>query len=264
VNKLHTTFGSLLLFSANAFASTPFPFASPAATDLYSPEPSGAYGIADPSVSVINATSFSPLDSSVGFTPNGLGNRCSTASGFLYAPFPDDIPDGALITSIDYYFRDTDATQNGMATPGIFFADKATGASFTGTALASQVSTSGQPGDTVVNSTVSFAVDRTQDIDNDGATDLLSYAIAVDLGGTGNVCINQVAITWYRQVTPAPLAASFSDVPTSHAFFQEIEALAASGITSGCGGGNYCPDNPLTRGQMAVFLARALGLHWAN
>jgi len=51
-------------------------------------------------------------------------------------------------------------------------------------------------------------------------------------------------------------------VPTGHPFFQFIEALAAAGITGGCGNGNYCPDNPVTRGQMAVFLAKALGLHW--
>jgi hypothetical protein len=37
----------------------------------------------------------------------------------------------------------------------------------------------------------------------------------------------------------------------------------ASGITAGCGGGNYCPDAPLTRGQMAVFLSKGLGLHFA-
>jgi len=40
------------------------------------------------------------------------------------------------------------------------------------------------------------------------------------------------------------------------------EALYAAGITGGCGNFNYCPDAPLTRGQMAVFLAKALGLHW--
>lgn len=38
--------------------------------------------------------------------------------------------------------------------------------------------------------------------------------------------------------------------------------LVASGITAGCGSGNYCPDAPLTQGQMAVFLAKALGLQW--
>ena len=31
----------------------------------------------------------------------------------------------------------------------------------------------------------------------------------------------------------------------------------AEGITGGCGGGNYCPDNPVTRAQMAVFLLKA-------
>ena len=59
-----------------------------------------------------------------------------------------------------------------------------------------------------------------------------------------------------------PTHRSFGDVPVFHPFYQFIEALARSGITGGCGGGNYCPDAPLTRGQMAVFLSKALGLHW--
>ena len=66
------------------------------------------------------------------------------------------------------------------------------------------------------------------------------------------------------QVSPAPATASFNDVPSSHPFFQFIEALAASGITSGCGNGSFCPDAPLTRGQMAVFLAKGLGLSFPN
>ena len=61
-------------------------------------------------------------------------------------------------------------------------------------------------------------------------------------------------------VSAAPATATFLDVPASNPFFQFVEALAASGITAGCGGGNYCPNNPVTRGQMAVFLAKALGL----
>ncbi|MGE5412566.1 MAG: S-layer homology domain-containing protein, partial [Syntrophomonadaceae bacterium] len=59
---------------------------------------------------------------------------------------------------------------------------------------------------------------------------------------------------------PAPLTPTFGDVPASHPFFQYIEALAASGITGGCGGGNYCPNNPNTRGQMAVFLTKTFSL----
>ena len=53
------------------------------------------------------------------------------------------------------------------------------------------------------------------------------------------------------RVSPAPATATF------------VEALAKSGITAGCGGGNYCPHAPLTPGQMAVFLSKALGLHFA-
>jgi hypothetical protein len=67
---------------------------------------------------------------------------------------------------------------------------------------------------------------------------------------------------WHRQVSPAPAGATFGDVGTGHWAFQFVEALAASGVTGGCGGGNFCPNNPITRAEMAVFLSGALGLHW--
>jgi hypothetical protein len=69
---------------------------------------------------------------------------------------------------------------------------------------------------------------------------------------------------WWRRTVSAPFAQTFNDVPSDHPFYQFVEALAASGITVGCGSGNFCPDSPLTRGQMAVFLAKALGLHWGS
>jgi len=73
-----------------------------------------------------------------------------------------------------------------------------------------------------------------------------------------------VKVYYKRGVGPAPTTATFADVPTSHPFFRVIEALAASGITQGCGNGNFCPNDPVTRGAMASFLARALGLFWPN
>jgi hypothetical protein len=39
-----------------------------------------------------------------------------------------------------------------------------------------------------------------------------------------------------------------------------IEQLAEEDITTGCGGPNYCPLNPNTRGQMAVFLTKTFNL----
>src|SRR5581483_282749 len=42
-------------------------------------------------------------------------------------------------------------------------------------------------------------------------------------------------------------------------FYAFIDRMAALGITSGCGGGNYCPSSPVTREQMAAFIIKALG-----
>jgi fibronectin type 3 domain-containing protein len=53
-------------------------------------------------------------------------------------------------------------------------------------------------------------------------------------------------------------AQTFNDVPPNYWAFSFIEELAASGVTGGCGGGNYCPEDPVTRAQMAVFLERGM------
>ena len=49
----------------------------------------------------------------------------------------------------------------------------------------------------------------------------------------------------------------FTDVASGYWAAAWIKQLAAEGITSGCGAGNYCPENPVTRAQMAVFLLKA-------
>ncbi len=46
----------------------------------------------------------------------------------------------------------------------------------------------------------------------------------------------------------------FNDVETNDFGAAWIKQLAAAGITSGCGDGNYCPNNPVTRAEMAKFL----------
>lgn len=40
----------------------------------------------------------------------------------------------------------------------------------------------------------------------------------------------------------------------------DIARIAAAGITLGCGDGRFCPDRPVTRAEMAAFLARGLKL----
>jgi hypothetical protein len=58
----------------------------------------------------------------------------------------------------------------------------------------------------------------------------------------------------------APPTGVFADVPPGSFGAGFIERLAADGIASGCGGGNFCPDAFITRADMAVFLAGAFGL----
>jgi hypothetical protein len=52
----------------------------------------------------------------------------------------------------------------------------------------------------------------------------------------------------------------FGDVPISYWAAAWIEQLSAEGITGGCGGGNYCPNQAVTRAEMAVFLVRTFSL----
>jgi subtilisin-like proprotein convertase family protein len=68
-------------------------------------------------------------------------------------------------------------------------------------------------------------------------------------------------MAWPAPATPpTATGAVFTDVQASHPFAGWIEGLAASGVTGGCGNGDYCPDRVVTRGEMAVFLGRAFGL----
>jgi hypothetical protein len=50
----------------------------------------------------------------------------------------------------------------------------------------------------------------------------------------------------------------FNDVPATYWAFPWIQRMAEDQITSGCGGGDYCPLSDLTRGEMAVFIMRAI------
>jgi hypothetical protein len=89
--------------------------------------------------------------------------------------------------------------------------------------------------------------------------------------GSNNYCPNnpvtraQMAVFMLRAIDascPAPSGdlPVFLDVPEGSFAKEFIECFADLGISSGCGGGNFCPDDPVTRAQMAVFLVRAFGL----
>ncbi len=86
--------------------------------------------------------------------------------------------------------------------------------------------------------------------------------------GAGNYCRNapvtraQMAVFLLKAkhgqfYLPPDCTQVFPDVPCPSTFADWIEQLVAENITVGCGGGNYCPGNAVTRAQMAVFLLKA-------
>ncbi len=86
--------------------------------------------------------------------------------------------------------------------------------------------------------------------------------------GSGNYCPSspvrrdQMAVFLLKakhgpSYTPPACAGVFGDVPCPSPFADWIEQLSVEGVTAGCGGGNYCPGDAVTRQQMAVFLLKA-------
>jgi hypothetical protein len=59
---------------------------------------------------------------------------------------------------------------------------------------------------------------------------------------------------------PPDCTGLFGDVDCPSPFADWIERLAAEGVTVGCGNGDYCPEQPNTRGEMSVFLTKAFQL----
>ena len=98
-------------------------------------------------------------------------------------------------------------------------------------------------------------------------TTLVSNGITAGIGG-GLYGVNDDTLRQQMSVfilkaqhglcyTPPPCTGIFADVPCPSTFANWIEAMAAEGITGGCGGGDFCPQNPVRRDQMAVFLLKA-------
>lgn len=70
----------------------------------------------------------------------------------------------------------------------------------------------------------------------------------------------QMASFLARALELEATAPTFTDVDPASVHANNIGAIAAAGITLGCGPDLFCPDDLVTREQMASFLARGLGL----
>jgi len=170
------------------------------------------------------------------------------------------LPSGAIVDGVTTYYYDVDASANvefyfyrmtytgaAAATPTLLFVQNSTGNGGFQAGYA-PLTTS----ETILNYSGSM---------------LNAYYLVVGLkpsGSQSDLSFGGVAV-WYRlQISPAPATATFYDVPTDYWAFRHIQALAASGITAGCAAGYFCPENYVKRSEMAVYLAKALGLHWPD
>ena len=240
-------------------ALLPMPaFAQTAATDMSTgaeaaPTDQDAYGTAAETLFPVNAYDFEGIDSATttGWVPfNNRRYRTGGANTFLVAGL--NVPNGAQITKVAITGCDTDAT---FPLEGALIECPLTNAICSATATVT--SPGGQPG--CGTYTLTLPTPRTV---NHSTTD---YSLLVNLHTVGTTLqLLRMSVHYKLQVSPAPATARFTDVPVGHPLHRFVEALAASGITGGCSPSEYCPDAAITRGQMAVFLSVALGMHWPN
>jgi streptogramin lyase len=79
-------------------------------------------------------------------------------------------------------------------------------------------------------------------------------------GLLGGIATGSDGRLWFTNGSIFRLAPSpFADVPVDHWAVDPIVALFGAGVTAGCGGDPliFCPDAPVTRGQLATLLLRA-------
>ena len=206
-----------------------------------------AYGTNAYTVTTVSAMSFLPFDDNDGYNSAlcCLSRSFDDGDGELYASV--SIPAGAVI---DFIGLESYSFCAGIV--GVELWEVTHG--FTSGIAA--LSSTAHSYDTDYNATpIGYQV---------GMNAHKALAIQVELG---NNCVNWPALSWVeiwwrRVVSDPPASPTFNDVPTSDFGYQYIEALNASGITGGCAPGAFCPDSPVTRRQMAIFLSKALGLHW--
>jgi hypothetical protein len=101
------------------------------------------------------------------------------------------------------------------------------------------------------------------DLNDDGTSHYVAYKVSVESQGAADSTLRLfgVQLLWRHTISAAPGVQTFPDVAPGYWAFQEIEALAAAGITTGFPDGEFKPTAVVTRAQVATFLARALGLH---
>ena len=217
------------------------------------------FGTTAVSYLTVGSSEFSPMDSSWTYSDDGVFasavRRFSTVSGGIFVAAVH-LPAGALLTYFEYDYCNTNPS---VGSEAFLYASDYQG-TINGVLGDLSVSGTGGCGHLSADLTgLAYTVDN-----------YLARVIPVVRtdGGNNTTSFSGITIGYQLQVSPAPLTATFNDVSTGDFAFQYIEALYKSGITGGCGSNPpfsppvYCPDAFVTRRQMGIFIAKALGLQW--
>lgn len=166
-----------------------------------------------------------------------------------------ELPWGARMTILECWYNDTSGASNGTVR---LWKNTFTLPSSPGNSQKASVSSSGSSGYQLPFQSISELTKFREGGQRN------YYWLQATMPSTSGVSLRGCRIFW-NKVVRTGLPNPFGDIGGLSSGFQNaIKALAFSGITGGCGGGSYCPNDPVTRGQMAVFLAKALGLHYPN
>jgi hypothetical protein len=199
------------------------------------------WGTAGFTIQTVGAFAFQPIDPAAVYANDTSMNRWIVSGGSDCWAASLSLPAGAVLDHIQLDGCNTTAADN-LNAELLYCAVSGTCVQ---TDFITTVNNPGCGGFPSVSSPVT--------IDNLNA----KYVLMACTPGSGSTQLSAVKAYFQLEVSPAPDFADFNDVPTTNPYFQFVEALFHSGITVGCGGGNFCPDSPVTRGQLAVFLAKA-------
>lgn len=263
---------SLLFSSVIPLVAQTLPHAqvgSPTATAQATPEKSRptTYGTSALSYIEVPATEFLPWDSTCAYTSDSDGwgprwspNACPFNAGL-------HLPSGAKPIYLELDFVDTN--------PFSVVVGSLVECDYLGQNCTTHPAAGAGPSDCVSSGYICSGSGfsggtgfQTADLTPDGITVdnfIRSYRLTAEAQASGgSLKIAGMIVGYILQVSLDPVTATFNDVPVGHPQHRFVEALVAAGITAGCNVSPplYCPDSPLTRGQMAVYLSVALGLQF--
>ena len=232
--------------------------------DAMSPVGTNTYGIQNFTAAVTAPHAFQPFNTGLGYI-SWVGGYIGPQLGDTFRGFdaPVYLPTGALIDSVKALVYDDDAA--GFVSILLLLDECLAGSECTITTLVDEATGDAEtPGYTILSSSAVVEDMTWKNFDASAVTVNPGRFRVAFSAASHSLRVGPVWIWYQRQISPAPAVATFPDVAPGFWAFQEIEALPPWGIPTGFPDGPFRPLEPVTRAQMATFLARALGLDYSD